>query len=106
MFYAPQLYFCETNNYDVDEENKPIYKVGVDLRFHNADGTTLPVSYESVQLTDLPYSLPRNTIVKVHFVINDRTDLKAKVTLEPYISRKLDPVFGDPKPWPGDKTEN
>lgn len=103
--YDPLLYFCETNNFDVNEENKPIYKIGVDLEFKNAGGSVQPVSYESLTLPNLPNSLPRNTIVKIHFIVNDRKDLKAIVTLEPYISIELDPVFGDPQPYPFSEPE-
>lgn len=102
--YAPLLYFCETQNYVADPNNLPEYRIGVDVEFTEQNDQKKIVSYQSVKLPNLP-SLPRNTIVKIDLFIRDRISIAANVTLEPFILVELDPDFGDPQPYPGDKEE-
>lgn len=103
--YTPMLYFCETNNFETNTDNIPIYRLGADIVFYNSDGSTQPVTFDSKLLNKLPYSLPRNTIVKVRLIINDRVNMNCTVTLEPYVEVILDPVFGDPQPYPYKENE-
>ncbi len=100
--YNPPLYFCETNNNEGDANGTPIYKVGIEIMYKDGNKWTKPVIFGPVVLPNLPYSLPRNTIVEVNFEITDRYNFTCSVTLEPYISVILDPIFGDPQPYPGE----
>lgn len=92
--YAPEFYFCETNNYETDDKGTSVYNVSLDLRYYNTNGSTTDISFKNVQLPNLPYSLPRNTIVKVHFTIHERYYIEASVTVLPYTSVSLNPEFG------------
>lgn len=93
--YAPQLYFCETHNYEANTSNLSLYKVGIDIDFYNDDSSKrVHESFEAVELPNLPYSLPRNTIVKVHFTIREHRKLDATVTVFPYTAVNLNPDFG------------
>ena len=100
--YSPEMYFCETHNYEANSLNQSLYKVGIDIDYKNANGSKQSVTFDPIELPNLPYSLPRNTIVLINFKINDRLQLDFTVTLEPYILVDLEPNFGDPQPWPGD----
>lgn len=98
--YSPMLYFCETENYETNNE-KGIYRVGIDIEFFNADGTSQRTTFEAKELENLS-SIPRNTIVKVNFKISNRELIDCVVTLVPYISIVLEPGFGFDELLPGD----
>ncbi len=87
--YSPALYFCETNNIVSTADELQKFTVGVTVKYKNGDEAT----YEGVQLENLPYSLPRNTIVKVDMRLKDRK-LAAVATVYPYTPVSLNPEFG------------
>lgn len=101
--YNPALYFSETKNYESDDSHNPLFKVGIDIEFFNPDGSSQKAWYEPQLLNNLPYALPRNTIVKVCFIISNRQLITCNVTLEPYVEVWLYPNFGDPQPYPGEE---
>lgn len=89
VVYSPDLYFCETNSIVSTETNLQQFKVGITIKYKNGD----EVTYDAVELKNLPYSLPRNTIVKVNMRIKDRK-LEAVATVFPYTAVNLNPEFG------------
>lgn len=97
--YSPELYFCETHNFLSNTTGLSLYTVGADIRYYTANGTkTEVVSYPAdKELNNLPYSLPRNTIVRVNLILQDRK-LAAEATIYPYTAVNLNPQFGIGKP--------
>lgn len=95
--FSPMLYFCETHNYIANTNNTSKYELGAVIRYHKHDGTTVETTYEPQGLENLPYSLPRNTIVRINITIHDHK-LAAEATVYPYTAVNLNPQFGFPKP--------
>lgn len=95
--FSPMLYFCETHNYIANTYNTSEYKLGAVIRYHKHDGTTEEKTYEPQKLDNLPYSLPRNTIVRINITINDHK-LAAEATVFPYTAVNLNPQFGFSRP--------
>ena len=90
--YAPQTYYCESENYEGDAEGNTTYFVSVDAAFVTDEGTEEIETFSHVALPNLP-ALPRNTVVKINFTFKNR-DLLCDVTLFPYTAVNLNPTFG------------
>lgn len=108
--YLPLLYFCETQT-NVFKEGKPDFRVGIDVEYPfteevvDKDGKpvlgedgkpmTQPVTnhFEAQTLGNLPYFIPRNTIVDVKMNLKDG-ELSAVATVYPYTGVWLNPEFG------------
>lgn len=92
--YLPALYFCETDIDKTDDTGKRIYTLSMKAEVDMGDGTTEEVTFEPKQIKNLPYSLPRNTIVKVYISISNNHELICTATLLPYTGVWLYPDFG------------
>ncbi len=91
--YEPLLYFCESNN-NVGFNGRPIYDVNIIVEIYQKDGSTIEEEFQAQRVTNLPYSLPRNTIVRLNFGLSDRSTLDCEVDVLPYTGVWLFPSFG------------
>lgn len=93
------IYFPES----ILKEKGENYVVTVTL----STGITLsaPLSGENTNILNIGgyNAISRDTHIKIEMTFGHTNELKATVTLEPYISKILEPIFGNPQPYyPGD----
>ena len=103
--YMPSLYFCETKTLilTTEEDSKPDFSVGIDVEYpfteevvdKDGNASTQPVTnhFEAKTLGNLPFFLPRNTIVDVKMTLGNG-ELSAVATVYPYTAVNLNPEFG------------
>lgn len=107
--YSPMLYFCESKVLKQTSDNKPFFEIEMDVEYlsimenvEDKDGNivTRPVTNHFVAktpLNNLPYFIPRNTIVDVNMTLTDG-ELSAVATVLPYTAVSLNPEFGFSRP--------
>lgn len=107
--YSPMLYFCESKVLKQTSDNKPFFEIEMDVEYlsimenvEDKDGNivTRPVTNHFVAktpLNNLPYFIPRNTIVDVNMTLTDG-ELSAVATVLPYTAVSLNPDFGFSRP--------
>ena len=111
--YMPSLYFCETKGLTLTpgEDNKPDFSVGIEVEYpfteevvdkdgkpvlgEDGNPMTQPVTnqFEAKTLGNLPFFIPRNTIVDVKMTLSNG-ELSAVATVYPYTAVSLNPEFG------------
>lgn len=109
--YTPELYFCETKNIVADNGKESVFDVTIEVEYpyeetvldskgnpvkdEEGNIVTQPVTLTfTPQTLNLPYSLPRNTIVQVNMSLGNANQLTAEVVLVPYLGVSLNPWFG------------
>ena len=115
--YMPSLYFCETKRLTLTpgEDNKPDFSVGIEVEYpfteevvdkdgkpvlgEDGNPMTQPVTnqFEAKTLGNLPFFIPRNTIVDVKMTLSNG-ELSAVATVYPYTAVSLNPEFGFSRP--------
>lgn len=90
--YRPQLYFCESQNFNGTPSHDHIYEVSISGIMTSDKNITQDFKFTPKSLPNLA-SLPRNTVVKIHFIVKTY-DLLCEVVVFPYTAINLNPEFG------------